>query len=163
AALGREAQLYGAMDGAMRFVKGDAIAGMLILLVCIAGGLAVGVGQRGMAAGDALRVYGVLTIGDGLGSQIPALVTSMAAGLVVTRVASDNEGGHLGQEIGAQVLQYPRAIAVGAGLLVLLALVPGLPKAPFLVLAAAAGTLAWVVARRRAARPEPPAVLRIEI
>jgi len=167
-ALSREAQLYGAMDGAMRFVKGDAIAGILILVVCIAGGMAVGVGQRGLPVDEAFRVYALLTIGDGLVSQIPALVTSTAAGLVVTRVASEDEETHLGQEISAQVLAHPRAIGMAAGMLGLLALVPGLPKLPFLILAAVAGAVAWGVAaaRRRSRRgqaiDDPGAVLRVE-
>jgi type III secretion protein V len=164
--LSREAQLYGAMDGAMRFVKGDAIAGILILLVCIGGGLAIGVGQRGLAFDDAFRVYAVLTIGDGLVSQIPALVTSTAAGLVVTRVASEDEGTHLGEEISTQLLAQPKAVGTAAGLLVLLSLVPGLPKLPFWILAAAAGAVAWGVSRRRASRvprtATGPAVLRVE-
>src|SRR5215470_656858 len=89
AALSKEAQLYGALDGAMRFVKGDAIAGILILSISLTGGLIIGIVERGMAPGQAFRVYALLTIGDGLVSQIPALVTSTAAGLVVTRVASE--------------------------------------------------------------------------
>jgi type III secretion protein V len=166
--LSREAQLYGAMDGAMRFVKGDAIAGMLILVVCIGGGVVVGVAQRGLSLDEAFRVYALLTIGDGLVSQIPALVTSTAAGLVVTRVASEDEDTHLGQEISAQVLAHPRAIGMTAAMLFLLSLVPGLPKLPFWILAAVAGAVAWGVAasRRRSARARsvdaPSAVLRVE-
>jgi type III secretion protein V len=133
-ALQRESQFYGAMDGAMKFVKGDAIAGIVIILVNIGAGLAIGVLQRGMEVEQALRVYGLLTIGDGLVCQIPALVISTAAGLVITRVASEEEGAHLGEEIGAQVLAHPRALAVTAGLLTLLAFVPGLPTVPFLML-----------------------------
>ncbi len=160
--LSREAQLYGAMDGAMRFVKGDAVAGILILCVCIGGGLAVGVAQRGLSFDEAFRTYAVLTIGDGLVSQIPALVTSTAAGLVVTRVASEDEGTHLGEEISAQLLAQPKAVAAAAGLLVLLSLVPGLPKLPFWILAAAAGGVAWAVSRRRPRRRVAPAVLRVD-
>jgi type III secretion protein V len=162
--LAREAQLYGAMDGAMRFVKGDAVAGILILVVCIAGGLAVGVAQRGLPVDEAFRTYAVLTIGDGLVSQIPALVTSTAAGLVVTRVASEDEGTRLAEDISTQFFAQPRALASAAGLLVLLSLVPGLPKVPFWILAAAAALAAWIVSRRRDAddRRAPAPVLRIE-
>src|SRR5262249_5610223 len=157
--------LYGAMDGAMRFVKGDAVAGILILVVCIGGGLAVGVGQRGLPFGEAFRIYAVLTIGDGLVSQIPALLTSTAAGLVVTRVASEVEGAQLGHEVSTQRLAQPRAVGGAAGLLVLRSRVPGLPTLPFWILAAAAGATAWATSRRR---PPPratsgaPAVLRVD-
>jgi type III secretion protein V len=158
AALGRESQLYGSMDGAMKFVKGDAIAGILITVINIVGGLLIGVLQRGMSVGDAAMLYSILTIGDGLVSQIPALLISTGAGIVVTRVASEDEGGHLGRDIGAQVLAQPKAIAIAAGLLALLAIVPGMPTLPFLVLAIAIGSLAWSLlqlARRREARRRP--------
>jgi type III secretion protein V len=154
AALGRESQLYGSMDGAMKFVKGDAIAGIVITVVNIVGGLIVGVTQRDMGAGDAVRTYGLLTIGDGLVSQIPALVISVAAGMIVTRVASEEEGSHLGRDIGGQILAQPKAIAIAAGLLFGLALVPGLPKLPFFVMATITGGVAWQLLRRaRAAAP----------
>ncbi|HET6147290.1 MAG TPA: flagellar biosynthesis protein FlhA [Polyangia bacterium] len=143
AALARESQLFGAMDGAMKFVKGDAVAGIVVLAVSIIGGLAIGVLQRGMDLSHALRTYALLTIGEGLVAQIPALVISIGAGVVVTRVASEDEGGHLGRDIGREVLAHPRALAVAAGLLGLLALTPGLPAPPFLLLAAVLGLLAW--------------------
>ncbi|HEY2744346.1 MAG TPA: flagellar biosynthesis protein FlhA, partial [Polyangia bacterium] len=154
-ALGKEAALFGALDGAMRFVKGDAIAGVLILSISLAGGLVIGVVQRGMALGDAARVYTLLTIGDGLVSQLPALLISTAAGLVVTRVASDEEGGTLGPDLARQLLR-PGALLTTAILLALLALVPGLPLWPFLVVAAATAALAWAALRRRAQRPRVP-------
>ena len=149
AALTRESQLFGAMDGAMKFVKGDAIAGIIVLGVNVVGGLVIGVFQRGLEPADAARVYTILTIGEGLVAQIPALLISTAAGIIVTRVASEDEGGasHLGRDIGRQVLAQPKALAVAAGLLALLAVVPGLPAAPFLVLAAALGAIAWWVLR----------------
>jgi type III secretion protein V len=149
AALARESQLFGAMDGAMKFVKGDAIAGIIVLAVNVVGGLVIGVFQRGMDLGAAARVYTVLTIGEGLVAQIPALLVSTAAGIIVTRVASEEDGGasHLGREIGRQVLAQPKALAISAGLLALLAVVPGLPALPFLVLAAALGTVAWRLLR----------------
>ena len=139
ALLTRESQLFGAMDGAMKFVKGDAIAGLVVLAVNVVGGLAIGVLQRGMDVAEAARTFTVLTIGEGLVAQIPALVISTAAGIIVTRVAAEDDegaGSNLGREIAAQVLAQPKAIALAAVLLGLLALVPGLPFFPFLALAA---------------------------
>ncbi|MCB9592213.1 MAG: FHIPEP family type III secretion protein [Sandaracinaceae bacterium] len=147
--LERESQLYGAMDGAMKFVKGDAIAAIVITCVNIVGGLAIGMLDRDLGAGEALETYGLLTIGDGLVSQIPALLISTAAGLVVTRVASEHEDGTLGADIGAQVFGDWRALAVASGFAFLLAIVPGLPLVPFLVLGAALGVTATVLYRRR--------------
>jgi type III secretion protein V len=144
----RESQFFGAMDGAMKFVKGDAIAGIVILLTNIVGGLVIGVLQRGMDLGSAARTYSLLTIGEGLVAQIPALIISTAAGIVVTRVSSDREGSHLGSEIAEQVLAQPRALGVSSALLALLALVPGLPAVPFLVLAAVLGLVAYRIVRR---------------
>ena len=146
--LQRESQLYGAMDGAMKFVKGDAIASILITVINITGGLLIGTMQMNMTLADAARVYSLLTIGDGLVSQIPALLISTAAGVVVTRVVSEEEDGQLGQDIGRQVLAHPRAIALAAGLLALLALLPGLPALPFLLLALILGGLAHHLLRR---------------
>src|SRR6185436_16217338 len=134
-------------DGAMKFVKGDAIAGIVVLAVNIVGGLVIGVLQRGMDVATAARTYTVLTIGEGLVSQIPALVISTSAGIIVTRVASEEEGGHLGRDIGMQVMAQPKAIAIAAGLLVLLAIVPGLPGIPFITLAAVLGLIAWRLIR----------------
>ena len=142
--LQRESQFYGAMDGAMKFVKGDAIAGIVITVVNILGGLAIGVAMRGMGAGEALQTYGLLTIGDGLVSQIPALLISTAAGLVVTRVASEQEGSTLGGDVAKQVFGDPRALTIAAVFLLVLAIVPGLPALPFLSLS----VLFFVIARR---------------
>jgi type III secretion protein V len=144
--LSRESQFYGSMDGAMKFVKGDVIASLVITAINILGGLAIGVAQRGMSVGDALRRYGLLTIGDGLVSQIPALVLSTAAGVLVTRTASEEPDTPLGGEIARQLLGIPKALQVAAAFVVLLAVVPGLPTAPFLVLA----TLLALAARGRA-------------
>jgi type III secretion protein V len=156
AALARESQLFGAMDGAMKFVKGDAVAGLVVLVVNILGGLVIGVLQRGMDAASAARTYTLLTVGAGLVAQIPALVISTAAGIIVTRVASEEqpagEATHLGRDIGLQILAQPRAIAVAAGLLGLLALVPGLPAGPFALLAALLGAVAWKLLRSPVAR-----------
>ncbi len=147
--LQRESQLYGAMDGAMKFVKGDAIAGIIITIINIIGGLSIGVLQRGMEAGKAAQTYSLLTIGDGLVSQIPALLISVAAGIVVTRVASEEAESHLGKDIGTQVLAQPKAIAIVAVLLGLLGLVPGLPTIPFFLLAIVAGGVAWGLFKTR--------------
>jgi type III secretion protein V len=135
--LERESQLYGAMDGALKFVKGDAIAGVAIVLVNVAGGLVAGA-LRGMDVATAARRYTLLAIGDGLVSQIPALLLAVSAGIAVTRVAAEEEGDSLGGEIRRQLLSEPRALAAVAALLAALALAPGLPAPPFLALAAAA-------------------------
>ncbi len=153
-ALERESQLYGAMDGAMKFVKGDAIAGLVIVLINAVGGLIIGVLFKGMTAGQAAKIYTLLAIGDGLVSQIPALCIAIAAGLVVTRVASEDERASLGSDIGSQFVSHPRALAVVAGLLLALGLMPSMPKPPFFALAAGAAFLARHLSRRRAAAEE---------
>ncbi|MBI3072262.1 MAG: type III secretion system export apparatus subunit SctV [Deltaproteobacteria bacterium] len=147
----RESELYGSMDGAMKFVKGDAIAGILIAVVNIVAGLVIGVTQRNLEIGEAAKVYTLLTIGDGLVSQIPALLITVAAGLVVTRVKSEEAGQQLADEIGGQVLGHPRAVAMAAGLLLLLAVVPGMPTLPFVLLGAGSGFLAYRLSKRAAA------------
>jgi type III secretion protein V len=147
ALLTRESQFFGSMDGAMKFVKGDAIAGIIVLLTNIVGGLVIGTVQRGMDPATAVRTYTLLTIGAGLVSQIPALVISTAAGIIVTRVSSEEEGGHLGKDIGSQILAQPKALAIAAGLLGLLAIVPGLPTAPFAVLGGLLGLVAYRIIR----------------
>ncbi|MDB4940818.1 MAG: Flagellar biosynthesis protein FlhA [Labilithrix sp.] len=148
--LSRESQFYGSMDGAMKFVKGDVIASLVITVVNILGGLAIGVGQKGMSAVDALKRYGLLTIGDGLVSQIPALVLSTAAGVLVTRVASEEPDTPLGEELASQLFGQPKALKVAATFVLLLAIVPGLPAAPFLVI----GALFFFVARARSQQIE---------
>ena len=160
-ALGREAQVYGALDGAMRFVKGDAIAGILILVISLVGGLIVGVLQRSMPVADAAKLYTLLTIGDGLVSQMPALLISTAAGLVVTRVASEDdgaEGSTLGADMARQLLGRPQTLLVVAGLLVVLALVPGLPLVPFVVVAIPFALGALVALRRKPTSADTPAL-----
>ncbi|HOF39283.1 MAG TPA: flagellar biosynthesis protein FlhA [Candidatus Hydrogenedentes bacterium] len=126
----QEADFYGAMDGATKFVRGDAIAGVIITLVNIIGGLAIGVLVHKYELGAAAQVYTQLTVGDGLVSQIPALIVSMAAGLIVTRTASQE---NLGVDMGRQLGAYPRALGIAAGLLVLFGIVPGMPAIPFFV------------------------------
>ncbi|MFO7180581.1 MAG: flagellar biosynthesis protein FlhA [Pseudomonadota bacterium] len=143
--LARESQFYGAMDGAMKFVKGDVIASVLIALINLLGGLAIGMLQRGMDASAALKRYGLLTIGDGLVSQIPSLVLATAAGILVTRVASEDPDRPLGAELAAQLLGQPRALAVASGFVLVLAAIPGLPALPFLAI----GGLLFAASRAR--------------
>jgi type III secretion protein V len=152
ALLARESQFFGAMDGAMKFVKGDAIAGIVVLLTNIVGGLVIGLLMKGMDLFSALRTYTLLTIGEGLVAQIPALIVSTAAGILVTRVSSEEEGGHLGSDIGRQILAQPKALAVAATLLFVLALIPGLPALPFLVLGTLLGLLAYRLMKVRPAK-----------
>ncbi len=144
--LSRESQFYGAMDGAMKFVKGDVIASLLITLINLIGGLTIGILQRGMSAEAALKRYGLLTIGDGLVTQIPSLVLATAAGVLVTRVASEEADTPLGAELAEQLLGQPRALRVASGFVGALALVPGLPALPFLFV----GGLLFVASRARA-------------
>jgi type III secretion protein V len=141
----RESQFYGAMDGAMKFVKGDVIASLLITLVNILGGLAIGVGQKGLEPVAALKRYGLLTIGDGLVTQIPALVIATGAGVLVTRVASEEADTPLGAELASQLFGQPQALRVASFFILLLALVPGLPTLPFLVI----GVLLFLGSRAR--------------
>ncbi len=128
----READFYGAMDGASKFVKGDAIAAIVITTINMIGGLIVGVFQNGMSFADALSTYTLLTVGDGLVSQIPALLISVATGIVVTRAASEVD---LGNDVISQLLQEPRALYITSAVLFILGIVPGLPAFPFLILA----------------------------
>lgn len=138
-AIEREADFYGAMDGATKFVRGDAIAGLIITIVNIIGGFIIGVAINGMAIVEALQLYTRLTIGDGLVSQVPALIISTSAGLIVTRSVSDE---HLGFDLSRQLTRYPRALGLSALLLVLMGIVPGMPTVPFLIVGAALGALA---------------------
>ncbi|MBI3180172.1 MAG: FHIPEP family type III secretion protein, partial [Deltaproteobacteria bacterium] len=154
AELNRESQLFGSMDGAMKFVKGDAIAGLIITAINIVAGIIIGLTMMDMEAGEALERYGILTIGDGLISQIPALLSSMTAGLIVTRVSAEDEEQHLGKEIAGQVLAQPKAFAVAAGLLLALGMVPGLPTVPFFIMAAVSGVAAYSLLRGKATGPE---------
>jgi len=135
----KAADFYGAMDGASKFVRGDAIAGILITLVNVIGGFAIGVFQMGMSLSESLQKFTLLSIGDGLVSQIPALIISIGAGLLVTR-ASDNN--NLGTQITGQLIRYPRAIGVAAACMAIFGLMPGMPMLPFFGFAAIAGILA---------------------
>ncbi len=153
AAIGREAEFYGAMDGASKFVKGDAIAGLLINLANLIGGFIIGVVQKDLSISDSLHTYSLLTVGDGLVSQIPALIISTAAGMLVTRNAS---GKPLDQEMRSQVFSSPRGLMVVAGALTLFAIVPGLPTVPFLILAGLTGSIGYVKLKDRPAEGEAP-------
>ena len=137
-----EADFYGAMDGSSKFVRGDAIAALIITGVNIIGGLFIGVLQNKMPIADAASTYTILTIGEGLVAQIPALLVSTAAGLIVTRAGTDTD---LGKDITRQMLINPKALMTAAGLLFLFGLVPGLPHTPFLLISMAAGGLAYVL------------------
>ncbi|MBE7203678.1 MAG: type III secretion system export apparatus subunit SctV, partial [Parafilimonas terrae] len=146
--LEKESQLYGAMDGAMKFVKGDAIAGLIIIAVNMIGGIAIGTMQRGMPIGEALDRYSLLTIGDGLVSQIPALFVSITAGFIVTRVASEDNA-DLGTDISNQLVAEPKALMITAVILTVFAFVPGFPTLVFLTLAILTGGGGWLSVRRR--------------
>lgn len=143
----KASQMFGAMDGAMKFVKGDAIAGLVIIIVNLLAGLAIGVMQKGMSAGDALQLYAVLTVGDGMVSQVPALLIAITAGIIVTR---DGQGAHdLGANIGSQVMAQPKALLIGGALLGLFALIPGFPTVTFFILALMVGGGGWWAIRQR--------------
>lgn len=145
-ALEKESQLYGAMDGAMKFVKGDAIAGIIIIIVNILGGISIGTFQQGMAAGDAVQLYSILTVGDGLVAQIPALLISIAAGIIVTRVTVD-ENSDVGNDISNQIKAQPKALMIASVLLLLFALIPGFPSAVFVTLAILIGGIGYSLTR----------------
>ena len=140
----READFYGAMDGASKFVKGDAIAGLIITTINIIGGLSIGIFMRGMDAGQAAGHYSLLTVGDGLVGQIPALLMSTAMGVIVTRAAASSE---LGPDLINSFTRYPRPLYIAAGMLLSLGLIPGLPTAPFVGLAMLTGFLGYSVSR----------------
>ncbi len=142
--VGKESQLYGAMDGAMKFVKGDAIAGLIIVAVNLLGGVLIGVLQRGLTAADSVKVYSILTIGDGLIAQIPALFISICAGMIVTRVtSSDGSGSNVGSDIGAQLLAQPKAFMIGSAVMLGFAAIPGMPTVTFLILSAGVGIIGY--------------------
>ncbi len=161
----KEADFYGSMDGASKFVRGDAVAGLVIMVVNVLGGLLIGMLQHDMSFAEAGRTYALLTIGDGLVAQIPALVISTAAGVTVSRVNTDQD---IGEQIIDQLLVNPKVMFLAAGVMGLLGLVPGMPNLVFLLFTLALGGLAWYLIRRRdrnlaeqhieaAAAPEPEA------
>ncbi|MCY3622478.1 MAG: type III secretion system export apparatus subunit SctV [Gammaproteobacteria bacterium] len=152
----KESQLYGSMDGAMKFVKGDAIAGLIIIAVNLVGGLVIGVTQRGMSIEEAMQVYSILTIGDGLVAQIPALLIAMTAGIIVTRVSTDDTE-NLATDIGEQFGAQPKALLVAGALMVAFSLIPGFPTVTFLALATVTGGSGFLLmraSRRRAGAAE---------
>jgi flagellar biosynthesis protein FlhA len=151
--ISREADFYGAMDGASKFVRGDAIAAIIIMVINIIGGFLIGVLQKGMPIADAAKTYTILTIGDGLVAQIPALITSTAAGIIVSRAATE---ANLGAEVVKQLLVNPKALGTAAGILAFFGLIPGLPHVPFLMLATITGTGAYFL--RKSAKREQEAV-----
>jgi len=144
--ISQEADFYGAMDGASKFVRGDAIAGVIITLINIVGGLAIGVLQNDMSFSHAAQNYTLMTVGDGLVTQIPALIMSTAAGIVVSRAGSNSA---LGRQIVSQILLQPRAIGIASAVLLGFGLIPGLPTLPFMILSAMAGTVAYLVSQSR--------------
>ena len=150
-ALERESQLFGAMDGAMKFVKGDAIASLMIITVNLLGGIAIGCAQHGMSFSEAGATYSLLAIGDGLIAQIPALLISLTAGLIVTRVGADGET-NLGTDIIAQIGADPRVLIVAAVIMATFGLIPGFPMLVFFTLAAAVGGAGWFLHRKRRLR-----------
>jgi flagellar biosynthesis protein FlhA len=147
----KEADFYGAMDGASKFVRGDAIAGILITLINIVGGIVIGVVQKNMPVEQALRQYTLLSIGDGLVAQVPALVVSLAAGILVTRASEDSD---LGTYLSKQLTFYPRAMGIAAGMMGVFALVPGMPTMPFLVISVLLALLTWKLQRTVAEEEE---------
>ncbi len=147
--LQQEADFYGSMDGASKFVRGDAIAGIVIVLINILGGLAIGVIQRGLPIEQAIQIYALLTVGDGLVSQVPALLISTGAGILVTRSSNKRS---LGEELSEQLLSFPKVIAITAAILLLLSIVPGLPFPPFFVLALGTGSAAYFLYREEKQR-----------
>ncbi|MEA3423159.1 MAG: flagellar biosynthesis protein FlhA [Bacillota bacterium] len=138
--LQRESDFYGSMDGALKFVKGDAIAGIVIVLINFVGGIAIFVGQKGLPFGEAIQMFGVLTIGDGLVSQVPALLISTASGILVTRSASKS---NFGKEVAMQLFSIPKVVAMTAVVLLLLGFVPALPNILFLLLSLISGGIAY--------------------
>ena len=147
ATVAQEADFYGAMDGASKFVRGDAIAGLIITAINIIGGFAIGVLQQGMPFVEAAKTYTILTIGDGLVAQIPALLVSTAAGMVVSRAGTESD---MGSDITRQLFLNPKALLTAAGIMAVLGMVPGLPHIPFFLLSAASGGLAYALGQTEA-------------
>ncbi|UXY17115.1 flagellar biosynthesis protein FlhA [Chitiniphilus purpureus] len=151
--IAQEADFFGSMDGASKFVRGDAVAGILIMVINIVGGLIVGMAQHDMAFADAGRTYTLLTIGDGLVAQIPGLVISVAAGIVVSRVGTDRD---ISEQILDQMFARPQVLYISSGVMAILGLIPGMPHFAFLLIAVATASLAWYVERRTRARDGAP-------
>jgi len=153
-AVAREAEFFGSMDGAAKFVRGDAVAGLIITAINLIAGLVIGTMQQGMAMGDAMQVYSLLTVGDGLVSQIPALIISTAAGIVITRAGGSEQ---LSEEITVQFTQHPKVHLIASGALFFMGLVPGLPFIPFLFISIGLGFSGWYLLmgeKEKAAQPD---------
>ena len=150
-----EADFYGAMDGASKFVRGDAVAGILIVFINLFGGLGIGMLQHGMGFGDAMQNYTLLTIGDGLVAQIPSLLLSVAAAILVTRVSTSQD---MGRQITTQMFDNPRALYVASGVIGSMGLLPGMPNFAFLTLALAAAGMAYMISQRKRAEALAPAL-----
>ncbi|NGX63567.1 MAG: Secretion system apparatus protein SsaV [Candidatus Anoxychlamydiales bacterium] len=144
-ALNKESHLYGAMDGAMKFIKGDAIAGIVITIINIVGGLIIGVVQRKLPLAQSAQIYALLSIGDGLVSQIPSIMIAIASGIVTTRVSSEQKDSHLAKDITEQLLAQPKAFMIAAAMLFLMAFLPGFPPPPFLFIGLIMATIGVVV------------------
>ena len=154
--IAEEADFFGSMDGASKFVRGDAVAGILIMFINIVGGLFVGMMQHGLDIGTAAKTYTLLTVGDGLVAQIPALIISIAAGMVVTRVGDNQD---LSQQFVSQLFNRPAVLGMTAAIIGMLGLIPGMPNLVFLLLAAVLGSVAWAMEQRaRAVKPVPVTV-----
>ncbi len=153
AEVAEEADFFGSMDGASKFVRGDAMAGLLILFITIVGGFAIGMASHGMGAGEAATVYITLAVGDALVAQIPALLISVAAAMVVSRVGKEQD---IGSQIRDQMFDSPQALGVAAGIIGMLSLVPGMPHIVFGLVASALALLAWQLHKRRSARSQQP-------
>ncbi len=143
AVIQRESELYGAMDGAMKFVKGDVIAGMIITIINVVGGLIIGVAIHGMTAIQAAKTYSLLSIGDGLVSIIPSFLISVTAGIVTTRVSSDRRDTNLGKEISTQIFKQPKAMMIAGGILVCMGFIPGFPTTIFIILSCIIGGIGY--------------------
>ncbi|MBS0448211.1 MAG: flagellar biosynthesis protein FlhA [Proteobacteria bacterium] len=160
AEVAEEAAFFGSMDGASKYVRGDAMAGLLILFISMVGGFIIGVVQHGLSAGDAADSYILLAVGDALVAQIPALLISVAAAMVVSRVGKDHD---VGSQISKQVFNSPRALAITSGILGALGIIPGMPHLPFILLSAGIGYGAWklkdsIERAKDAPRPPPPTI-----
>jgi len=158
AEVGEEAEFFGSMDGASKFVRGDAVAGILILFINIIGGFIIGVAQHGLSAGQAANSYILLAVGDALVAQIPALLISVAAAMVVSRVGKDK---NVGAQIAQQVFNSPQSLAITAGIIGLLGLIPGMPHLVFLMIAGGFGYLAWLMKQRHILAAQKPKVTAV--
>ncbi len=155
-----EADFYGSMDGASKFVRGDAIAGIVILFINLIGGFAIGMGQHDMTFSDAIQVYTILTLGDGLVAQIPSLLLSTATAIIVTRVSGDKED--MSQQVQAQMFANPKALGMTAGIVGVFGVIPGMPNFAFLSFAAIAGAGAYLIHKKQQEKPAPETLLAEE-